>query len=57
VLGLDGDTAESLAGRVLAVEHKIYPLALKWLAEGKVRVVDGKSIFNDAHVPKGVSVP
>jgi phosphoribosylglycinamide formyltransferase-1 len=53
----DGDTAESLAGRVLAVEHKIYPLALKWLAEGKVRVVDGKSIINDAHVPNGVSVP
>jgi phosphoribosylglycinamide formyltransferase 1 len=54
---LPGDTAESLAARVLAVEHRIYPLALKWLAEGKVRVVDGKSIINDAHVPEGVTVP
>src|SRR5688572_3518012 len=35
---LDGDTTETLAKRVLAVEHKIYPLALKWLAEGKLRV-------------------
>ena len=32
---LPGDTAETLAARVLTVEHKLYPLALKWLAEGK----------------------
>jgi phosphoribosylglycinamide formyltransferase-1 len=30
---LPGDTPESLAGRVLEVEHRIYPLALKRLAE------------------------
>jgi len=28
-----GDTAETLAARVLAVEHRIYPLALKQVAE------------------------
>jgi formyltetrahydrofolate-dependent phosphoribosylglycinamide formyltransferase len=27
-----GDTAESLASRVLAVEHVLYPLAVEWLA-------------------------
>ncbi len=54
---LDGDTADTLAARVLTVEHTIYPLALKWLAEGKVRVVDGRSILNDAHVPEGVTIP
>jgi phosphoribosylglycinamide formyltransferase-1 len=54
---VDGDTAETLAARVLTVEHRIYPLALKWLAEGSLRVVDGKSIVNDAHVPEGVVVP
>jgi phosphoribosylglycinamide formyltransferase-1 len=54
---LEGDTAETLAARVLTVEHKIYPLALKWLAEGKVRVVDGKTTVNDAHVPEGVMFP
>jgi phosphoribosylglycinamide formyltransferase-1 len=54
---LGGDTAQTLAARVLAVEHKIYPLALKWVAEGKVRVVDGRCIIDNAHAPDGVTVP
>jgi phosphoribosylglycinamide formyltransferase 1 len=54
---LAGDTAETLASRVLAVEHKIYPLALKWLAEGKLRVADGKCRVEDARLPDGVTVP
>jgi phosphoribosylglycinamide formyltransferase 1 len=33
---LAGDTEESLAARVLEVEHRIYPEALRLLAEGKV---------------------
>ena len=33
-----GDDAERLAARVLAVEHRIYPLALRLIAEGRVRV-------------------
>jgi phosphoribosylglycinamide formyltransferase-1 len=28
------DTEETLAARVLAVEHKLYPLALRRVAEG-----------------------
>ena len=32
---LAGDTPEQLAARVLEVEHRIYPLALKRLAEGR----------------------
>lgn len=38
----DGDTEATLAARVLAVEHRIYPLALKLVAEGRVRVEDGR---------------
>jgi phosphoribosylglycinamide formyltransferase-1 len=34
----DGDSADALAARVLAAEHRIYPLALKLLAEGRLRV-------------------
>jgi len=34
----DDDTADTLAARVLAVEHKIYPMALRLVAEGRVRV-------------------
>lgn len=36
---LADDTPESLADRVLEVEHRIYPLAVKLIAEGKARVV------------------
>lgn len=39
-----GDTADSLAARVLTVEHKLYPLALKLMAEGKVRMEDGHAV-------------
>jgi phosphoribosylglycinamide formyltransferase-1 len=37
-----GDTEETLAGRVLEVEHRIYPQALKLLAQDRVQVVDGR---------------
>ncbi len=33
---LTGDTEEALAARVLAVEHRIYPQALRLVAEGRV---------------------
>jgi len=32
-----GDTEETLAARVLAIEHRIYPQALKLLAQGRVQ--------------------
>jgi phosphoribosylglycinamide formyltransferase-1 len=32
---LPGDTPDTLAARVLEVEHRIYPLALRRLAEGR----------------------
>jgi phosphoribosylglycinamide formyltransferase 1 len=35
---LAGDTPEALAARVLAVEHEIYPTALRAVAEGRVRL-------------------
>jgi phosphoribosylglycinamide formyltransferase-1 len=40
------DTAETLAARVLTVEHRIYPLALKLLAEGRVEIVDGRCLID-----------
>lgn len=41
---LPGDTAEDLAARVLAVEHKLYPDALKLLASGKIRLENGAAV-------------
>ncbi|HEX3429260.1 MAG TPA: phosphoribosylglycinamide formyltransferase [Rhizomicrobium sp.] len=38
---LPGDTEDALAARTLASEHKLYPLALRLLAEGRV-VLDGE---------------
>ena len=54
---LEGDTPETLAARVLTVEHKIYPLALKWLAEGRLRVANGRVAIERADIPEGVIVP
>jgi phosphoribosylglycinamide formyltransferase 1 len=42
----DDDTEESLAARVIQVEHKIYPLALRLLAEGKLRVEGGRCLVS-----------
>lgn len=39
------DTVETLQNRVLAEEHKLYPTALKQLAEGKVVLRNGKAVF------------
>jgi phosphoribosylglycinamide formyltransferase 1 len=37
---LADDSEASLAARVLAAEHRCYPEAVRWIAEGRVRVVD-----------------
>ncbi|MGN6777828.1 phosphoribosylglycinamide formyltransferase [Rhizobium sp.] len=41
---LTDDTADSLAARVLTVEHQIYPQSLRLVAEGKVRMEGGKAV-------------
>ncbi|TXC65376.1 phosphoribosylglycinamide formyltransferase [Piscinibacter aquaticus] len=37
---LPGDTEETLAARVLAREHVLYPRAVRWLVDGLLRVED-----------------
>ena len=39
---LPGDTAETLADRILTAEHRLYPLALGLVAGGNARLEDGK---------------
>jgi phosphoribosylglycinamide formyltransferase-1 len=41
---MEGDTPDSLAARVLEAEHKLYPLVLKRIAEGRVRLEDGRVV-------------
>jgi len=51
-----GDTESALAARVLAVEHRIYPLALKLMAEGRVRVENGRCLIDGVPVPDAASL-
>ena len=37
-----GDSPETLAARVLKIEHRIYPLALKLVASGRAKVVGNR---------------
>ncbi|WP_090441979.1 phosphoribosylglycinamide formyltransferase [Duganella sp. CF458] len=39
---LPGDTADVLAARVLEQEWVMYPRAIRWFVEGRLRVEDGK---------------
>jgi phosphoribosylglycinamide formyltransferase-1 len=41
-----GDTPELLEARVLEIEHKLYPAALRLLADDKVKLVKGLSVFS-----------
>ncbi len=52
----DDDTEDTLSARVLAVEHRIYPLALKLLAEGRVRVENGRCLVDGQPVPDAAAL-
>lgn len=43
---LSTDTEDSLGARTLAAEHRLYPLALKMLAEERVRLLDNRAAFS-----------
>lgn len=40
------DSPESLASRVLEQEHRIYPQAIRWFAEGRLRLVNGRAMLD-----------
>ncbi len=50
---LTDDTAESLAARVLNQEHIIYPQAVKWFAEGRLKLVDGVAMLDNKQMNHG----
>jgi phosphoribosylglycinamide formyltransferase-1 len=51
---LPDDDEASLAARVLAAEHKAYPLALRLVAGGKARVVRERVVIDGAGAPDGL---
>lgn len=49
------DNAESLAARVLAREHQIYPLVIRWFAEGRLSLKDNQAIFDGRALKQAMS--
>jgi phosphoribosylglycinamide formyltransferase-1 len=41
------DSEATLAARVLAQEHRIYPLAARWFLDGRLRLADGHRVVLD----------
>ncbi len=46
------DNPQTLAARVLAEEHRIYPIAIRWFAEGRLSVRDGRVLLDGATRPE-----
>jgi len=47
------DTPDDLAARILEQEHVIYPRAVKYIAEGRIRVSGERVLIEDHKVPEG----
>ena len=39
------DTEETLSARILEQEHKVYPQAIQWFADGRIKICDRKVII------------
>jgi phosphoribosylglycinamide formyltransferase-1 len=48
---LQGDTADSVAARVAEQEHIIYPLAARWLAQGRLALTDSGATLDGKLLP------
>jgi phosphoribosylglycinamide formyltransferase-1 len=48
---LPGDTEQSLAARVLAQEHLLYPRAIRWFLDGDLVIEGGKVRVKGSHAP------
>lgn len=51
---LAGDTEETLSARILRQEHRLYPLVVRWFAEGRVAVAEGRVAVRD--IPPGATL-
>lgn len=48
----EGDTADTLAKKVQVQEHLVYPLAIKWFVEGRLRYDEGTPLLDDTPIPQ-----
>ena len=49
---LDDDNALTLQVRVQAQEHVIFPIAIKWFAEGRLSMIKGDAYFDNQALPE-----
>jgi phosphoribosylglycinamide formyltransferase-1 len=45
---LSGDDEDTLAARVLAQEHRIYPQAVRWFVDDRLELAGGRVSLRDA---------
>ncbi len=50
------DTPDSLAARVLGQEHRVYPLAVRLIAEGRARIAHGRVAIEGVSSPGGAMI-
>lgn len=48
---LEGDTADTLAARVIVQEHRIYPLAAQWFVQGRLRLGEDGAYLDGELLP------
>ena len=53
---LPDDDTETLSARILEQEHRIYPLAVRWIAEGRVRVSGEKVLVDGGDPPEQILI-
>jgi phosphoribosylglycinamide formyltransferase 1 len=53
---LPGDTETTLSQRVLIQEHIIYPLAVNWFCQGRLRCEAGKALFDGQPLSEPVQI-
>ena len=46
------DSPDTLAARVLAEEHRIFPLAIRWFLDGRLSVRDGRVLLDGRQSPE-----
>jgi phosphoribosylglycinamide formyltransferase 1 len=53
---LPGDTADTLAARVLVEEHKLYPAAVRLFVEDRLQIVGGEVIVHETPLAETTSI-
>lgn len=53
---LPGDTEAALSERVLTQEHVVYPLAVDWFCQGRLRWAAGKALLDDKTLEEPVQL-